>query len=99
MPARGEPRQRVFIARVFGDGLVRGGFRVGEAFVGDVQVGQQHLRRAVTRVHTQRALGFLTAVGELVPLQVRLAERHQHFGGERIDLKLRVNSGIAFDSS
>ena len=50
-PARGrQPRQRVFVAGVLGHGLPRGGLGVVESLVGDIQIGQKHVRRRVVRV-------------------------------------------------
>ena len=47
---RRQPGQRVLVARVLGDRLLGGGQGVGEPLVGDVQVGQQDVRRGVVRV-------------------------------------------------
>ena len=53
-PARGrQPGQGVLVARVLGHGLARGGLGVDEPLVGDVQVGQQDVRRRVVRVDRQ----------------------------------------------
>ncbi len=72
---------------VLGDRLLSGGKSVGEALVGDVQVGQQDVRRGISRVDRQGTLDLRSAGGQLVPLEVGVAERDQDFGGLRVDLQ------------
>ena len=73
-PARGrQPRQRVFVARVFGHGLHRGGLGIVKSLVGDVEVGQEHIGRCVVRVDGQGMLGLGPARGQAIALQVGLA--------------------------
>ena len=71
-PARGrQPRQCVFVARVLGHGLERGGLGVDKSLVGDIEIGQQHVRRRIVRVDGQGSLGLGPARGQAIALQDR----------------------------
>ena len=59
---------------------------VDESLVGDVQVGQQDLGRREVRVDGQGTLRLGPARRQAVRLQIGLAERHEHFGRQRVDL-------------
>ena len=60
---------------------------VEEPLVGDVQVGQKDLGGGHPRVDLEGTLGLLPAGGELVALQIGLAEGDDHLGGGRVDLE------------
>ena len=76
----------VLIARVLEHGLPRRRVGIDESLVGDVQVGEEDLGRREVRVHGQGPLRLDPSGRQAVRLQVRLAERHQDLGRQRVDL-------------
>ncbi len=71
--------QRVLVAGVFRDGLLRGRLGVDKPLIRDIEVRQQHVRRRVMRVDSQGPLGLGPPRRQPVALQIGAAQGDQHF--------------------
>ena len=86
-PAGGcQPGQRVFVAWILGDRLERGSLGVIESLVRNIEIGQQHDKPAHNGDSSPGPVRLWLDLPPAGSLEIGPAQRHQHFGRERVDL-------------